>query len=299
MHPDAIIAELATRQNGNVTRGQLVHAGLSRGAIAHRVRSGRLHRHYHAVYLVGHTAEPRFAREHGAVLACGADAFLSDRAAAEVFEMVERVPGRDIDVSIRSRSSRSRPGIRIHRRPALDRCDTGFSHGIPITSPARTLLDFAVEAQLRELERAFHEALVQNLVTRTALGELIARTPGHHGMPLIATLLDDYVGPTLTRSDGEERMLALARSARFPRPEVNAVIHGYEVDFLWRAQQVVVEVDSGRWHGNPAALERDHRKNADLRRREYEVLRYTWKQIVHDRDAVVAELARAIGGPRR
>ncbi len=94
-------------------------------------------------------------------------------------------------------------------------------------------------------------------------------------------------------------MLALCRSARLPRPEVNVVIHGFEVDFAWREQRVAVEVDSGRWHGNPAALERDHRKNMALRSHGWTVLRYTWKQIVHDRDAVVAELARSTAGPLR
>lgn len=260
---------------------------------------GGLHRRFRGVFLVGHLAEAKYADEWGAVLACGQGAAVSHRRAAVVFELVEPRDG-DIDISIPSRSTRQHPGIRLHRQPSLRREDVGFTReGVPITSPARTLLDFGTQATPRELERAFHEALVQRLVTRKELEALIARSPGHHGVALMQPLVDDYEGPTLTRRDGEERMLALCRSARIARPDVNAIILGFEVDFSWRETKVAVEVDSGRWHGNPAALERDHRKNMILRAHDWTVLRYTWKQIVHDRDAVVAELARATAGPRR
>ena len=256
--------------------------------------------HFRGVYLVGHTAEAAYAREFGAVLACGPWAVLSHRTGAEVLEMVRRAKADAlIDISIPSRSTRQHPGVRVHRQPSLRREDTGFSQGIPITSPARTLLDFATVAQLREIERAFHEALVQGLVTRKQMAALIARTPGHHGIPILRPLIDDSGALTLTRSEAEELMLALIRSARLPRPEVNARVLGYEVDFLWRAQKLIVEVDGGRWHGNRPALERDHRKNAHLRSKQYEVLRYTYTQIRDDRDAVVAELARATAAPRR
>ena len=298
LHPDEAIAALAARQQGNVTRAQLRRIGLTDRAIAHRVACGRLHRRHQGVYLVGHAVPPKYADEFAAVLACGPRAALSHRTGMEVFELIEPSGG-DIDVSIPSRSTRRRPGIRVHRQPGLDRRDIGFSHGLPITSPARTLLDFATQAQLRELERAFHEALVQRLVTRRQVEALLARTPGHHGAPLLRTLVEDKSGLALTRSEAEELMLALVRSARLPQPEVNARLHGYEVDFLWRAQRLIVEVDGGRWHGNAAALERDHRKNARLRAKGYEVLRYTYTQVRDDRDAVVAEIATAIAAPRR
>lgn len=297
---DRAIADLASRQHGNVSRRQLFALGLTRGAVDHRIACGRLHIRFRGVYLVGHVAEPPYSPEFGATLAGGAGAVVSHRTAAEVLEVVKRrEPRGDIDISIPSRSGRAHDGIRVHRMPALDRRDTGYSHGVPITSPARTLLDFATQAELRELERAFHEAIVQRLVTAKQIAALLARTPGHHGVPLLRALVDDGGDATLTRSEAEELMLALVRSARLPRPEVNARLHGYEVDFLWRDRKLVVEVDGGRWHGNRAALERDHRKNAHLRARGFAVLRYTFTQIRDDRDAVVAELARATAAPPR
>ena len=296
---DRAIAELAGRQQGNVSRWQLRALGLSAGAVDHRVATGRLHPHFRGVYLVGHTAEARYAREYGATLACGRGAVVSHRTALEVFDLVEPRGG-PVDVSILSRSRRRHPGIRLHRQPSLRPEDVGATHaGLPVPSPARALLDFATQATPRELERAFHEALVQRLASRKQVEEAMRRAPGHRGIALLRPLVDDYEGPTLTRRDGEERMLALCRSARLVRPEVNARVHGFEVDFAWREPRVAVEVDSGRWHGNPAALERDHRKNLILRSHGWTVLRYTWRQIVHDRDAVVAEIATAIAAPPR
>jgi hypothetical protein len=55
-HVDALIARLATDQDGVVARAQLAALGLSRGATEHRLRTGRLIPLYRGVYAVGHTA---------------------------------------------------------------------------------------------------------------------------------------------------------------------------------------------------------------------------------------------------
>ena len=289
---DAAIAKLASRQKGNVKRSQLLAMGFTPSAIDHRVACGRLHPRFRGVYLVGHVAEPPYSREFGAVLACGDGAVLSRRSAAELLALIERYgEPTEIHISIPSRSNRRHPGIRVHRTPSLARSDTGTCHDVPCTSPARTLIDFAEDAQLREIERAYHEALAQRLVNPADLKKLVRRLRGHRGAPLIATLLATDGGSTLTRSEAEEIFLALIRSARLPQPAVNARLHGYEVDFLWLDKQLVVEIDGGRWHGNPAAIDRDHRKNAHLRSKDFKVLRYSYGQITHDRDAVLAELA--------
>jgi very-short-patch-repair endonuclease len=79
---------------------------------------------------------------------------------------------------------------------------------------------------------------------------------------------------------------------------VNAPLHGYEVDLLWWQQRLVVEVDGYRFHSTRAAFERDRRKDADLQAAGYRVLRFTWRQITKESDAVIARLAQALSRGR-
>ena len=81
---------------------------------------------------------------------------------------------------------------------------------------------------------------------------------------LEAIIESHRVGSTMTRSDAEERFLALCREQRLPDPEINVHLEGYEVDFLWRGHGVVVEVDGFAAHGTRAAFERDRTRDSEL-----------------------------------
>ena len=89
-------------------------------------------------------------------------------------------------------------------------------------------------------------------------------------------------------------LLDLLRKARLPRPDTNVRLHGWKVDFVWREKRLVVETDGARFHGVPAAVTRDRRKDADLRSRGYTVLRYSWSQVVNEPEFVLAEIAAAL-----
>jgi hypothetical protein len=56
--PAAALAELAVRQHGVVTWTQLVALGFGAGAIAYRLKVGRLHLLHRGVYAVGHRPPP-------------------------------------------------------------------------------------------------------------------------------------------------------------------------------------------------------------------------------------------------
>jgi Transcriptional regulator, AbiEi antitoxin len=79
---DRVVAEMAGRQWGVVSIGQLRGLGLGEGAIRWRLRSGRLHRVHHGVYAVGHGVLRVEGRWLAAVLACGEGAVLGHRSAA-------------------------------------------------------------------------------------------------------------------------------------------------------------------------------------------------------------------------
>ncbi len=100
----------------------------------------------------------------------------------------------------------------------------------------------------------------------------------------------------MTRSEAERKLLELLRDARLPPPETNARVLGYEVDFLWRAQKLVVEVDGYAFHGHRAAFERDRAKDQVLVAAGYRVIRVTWRQLERE-PLVVAD--QDCAGPER
>lgn len=286
---------IAQAQRGRVSREQLRLAGLTPAMIRSRLSAGWLRPVYPGVYIVGPADDVEFGREVAALLLCHLDAVLSHSSSAALWALP--VPaGPTVHVMVTSkRQPRVRPELQVHRSRCLPPADVTTKHGLPLTTPARTLLDLADLLSPRQLERALDEALAQRITSRTKLYELLARSgPGRRGAPILLKLLAAQNPPAITRSEAEERLLALIVAAHLPRPEVNVRVHGYELDFFWRDAGVVAEVDGIQWHSTPGAVRRDRRKDAVLARHGLVVIRITWEQITGEPLAVVARLTRAI-----
>jgi very-short-patch-repair endonuclease len=287
MPVDRRLVALAGRQHGVVTTAQLVALGVGRHAIAARVATGWLKRRHHGVYLVGPLETPHTAAM-AAVLAYGDGALLSHYPAAVLWD-VRPPPAHAMHVTILRAGVKSRDGIRAHRTGKLHPADATRRHGIPVTSPARTLLDLATQVAQRELERATDEARVLRLVTDLSLNEQFARYPNHRGVAALRKAIQPEA--RLTRSEAERRLLELIRAARLPEPRTNAKVGPYEVDFLWPERGLVVEVDGYAFHSTRRSFERDRRRDADLHNRGHRVIRFTWRQITVEPELVVATLA--------
>ena len=277
----------AAGQCGVITSDQLLDAGLTRHAVAHRVRVGWLRRLHRGVFVVGPVSAP-FAREMAAVLASGTGAAVGVRSAAGLWEL-RPLPDAGVDVVLTRRGVRSSNGIRVHTAADLPATDVTTRHGIPITTPLRTLLDLAAVATAGELERAVQEAQVRGLVTAD---QLRRRAAGVRGAPAIRAAL--ALEPALTRSEAERRLLALIRAAELPQPRTNVRVGPHEVDAVWTPERVVVEIDGYAYHGTRAAFERDRRRDADLAARRYTVLRFTWRELTRRPEAVVARIAAVL-----
>ncbi len=218
---------------------------------------------------------------------------LSHRSAAIVWQLLP-TPRRAaaLDVTVPARNPGTRPGIRVHRVAALDGHDVRSRHALPITSPARALLDLAASAA--ELEQALGEAYARRLVRRTDLASVLARYPHHRGRTSLQTLLAAELPPARLRSQAERRFLDLVRRGRLPAPEANARVGRHEVDFLWRSERVIVEVDGFQFHSSRAAFERDRLRDAELQAQGYRVMRVTWRQMTGEPEAVLVRLARLL-----
>ncbi len=103
----------------------------------------------------------------------------------------------------------------------------------------------------------------------------------------------------MTRSAAERRLLALVKAGGLPRPETNVKVAGHEVDMLWPAAHVVVEVDGFAFHSGRGAFERDRRRDADLQAAGHRVLRITWRRLQAEPEAVLVALTTGADGSAR
>jgi very-short-patch-repair endonuclease len=290
------VAQAAAAQRGLVTCAQLRTAGLSRDAVSWRRARGRLHLVLPGVYAAGHDALQPLAPELAALLSFERDVVVSHQSAAWIWGLVQTPPA-CVHVTVIGRNARSRDGVAVHRVSHLDPRDVRLRDGIPATAPARTLIDFAGGAALSQFERALSEARVLELVSDRQLTAAMARSPRRAGVALMRAALQEG-GPRMTRSEGERRLLRLIRQAHLPGPETNVSMLGYELDFLWRAQRLVVEVDGYRFHGHRAAFERDRAKDQALVAAGYRVIRVTLRQLEYEPLAVLARIIQALSaGP--
>jgi very-short-patch-repair endonuclease len=219
-----------------------------------------------------------------AVLACGGGAVLSHHSAAALWELLKPIEGA-VHVSVPTTDGRTpRRGIHLHRCQALRGPSSSPSylpaggrggrlttrrHRIPVTTIQRTVDDLDGTVPPHLFRRAKRQAELK-------------------GIHLVG------VERRRARSDLEEDFLALARRHRLPLPETNVKLGRHEVDFLWRVQRLVVEIDSFLYHRGSVAFHDDHARDLDLRQLGFTALRYSERQLEEEPDRIAADVAAAL-----
>jgi very-short-patch-repair endonuclease len=265
------LVEMAARQHGRVSRQQLLALGFERGAIHHRVVTGRLHPEHAGVYAVGNRTVTRESREMAAVLACGPGAVISHWTAAARWGFLRPSRG-PVHVTVEG-DRRNQRGIRVHAIKRSHPHDRSRRDGIPITSVPRTLLDLAVVAPQPALERAVNEADRQERLNRKAVYQLLERNKGRRGTKRLRDVIDAVdPGTRRTRSDLEVDFRKLCRKFKIEAPISNGTVAGFEVDIHWPDTNLIVELDHYDYHRTPAEFTRDRRKWGALQKLGYNVL---------------------------
>ena len=289
--PDAVIAALAERHHGVVSRAQLLRAGVSPKVIDGRLARGQLRSLHRGVFQVGPIRATR-ALEMAAHLACGASSVLSHRSAAVLWQLLPPLePLQPVEILVRARERR-RPGIVVRRTRSLRNDEVTKLDGIPITTAVRTIIDMAASVSGRELEQSLAQALARRLTSRAQVERRIIGANGRRGTARLRALLHGEAA--LSRSEAEERLLRLIRKAQLPEPATNVHIAGFEVDFLWRDARLVVEVDGYAFHADVTAFEKDRQRDFALTSTGLRVVRVTWKQLVQEPEVVLARLAQSL-----
>jgi very-short-patch-repair endonuclease len=300
---DVEIAELAQRQHGLVAWRQLRALGLSKAAIDHRIRTGRIHRLQPSVYAVGH----RIVSKHGwwmaAVLGSGPRAVLSHHSAAALWGL-RGYSERAVEVTVPHKSTSSRLVRRHHSQLPED--EVVREEGIPVTTVPRTILDLAAVEPLEVVQNLLREAEYRETWDRLSLWDLVECHSGKRGVRNARAALERLKSepPGRRRSRLEERFPPFLRLHGLPLPRFNdwIVLDGrrFQVDCHWPGSGQIVELDGWQGHRSRTAFREDRARDRRLRAAGYSVTRLTWNQLDDEPQEVARDLREilAAGTPR-
>lgn len=229
-----------------------------------------------------------------AVLAYGDRARLSHRSAAALWGLVAPRRG-PVDVTAPN-GKPGRPGIALHTGRIHEE-ERAIEARIPVTSVSRTLVDLAGILDKAQLRRAFEEADRLRLLELRALARSCERAKRRRGVTELRRLIDAAAAPSYPLTPLEERFAEFcrARLGDLPAPHTNVLVLGREVDALWPAQRLVIEMDSWEFHRHRAAFEDDRARDAAFKVAGYTVIRLTHRRLKLEPDEVEAELRKLLG----
>lgn len=280
--------ELARSQHGVVTRAQLMERGLTSKAIAHRLRTGRLHQLAGGVYAVGRPDVGQYGQWMAAVLSCGPEALLSHRSAAALWGIAKHSPEIEVEVVVPGGLRRRRPGIHLRRRVDLSAEHRREVSGIPVTDPVSTLVDLASCVVEWQVEKAINDADRLGLVDLEALRAEVSGLLPRPGMACLRRLLGCNA---LTDTGLERKFVSIVREAGLPLPETQVWVNGYRVDFHWPHLGLVVETDGWIHHRTSGEQATDHRRDQAHTKAGLTTLRFAEKQVRYEPRQVKATLS--------
>lgn len=286
--------EVAARQHGQVSLEQALKAGLTERVIERRVADGWWQRPHEGVLSFGPSLTPE-SRWMAAVLACGGPAMLGWGAASGLWGFGSRDAVAEIVVPFGR--ARGPVTVRTHETRRLKAADRRVWRAIPVTSPARTLVDRAGQITKGVLERELHEAQVLRLVTPAEVRAALDRAGRRRGAATLRALLDDAVaGPT--RSELEREFSRLMRRGKLSPYQRNVTLRladrVIQADAYWPEARLVVELDGRHVHGTAYARSRDEDRDLDVALDDLLPIRLDWRLVVTEGATTAERLRRLI-----
>lgn len=283
--------ELATRQHGVASRGQLLGLGLSGRTVDRWLAKGRLRAVHEGVFAVGSFALDQRGRWWAGVLAYAGGALLSHRSAAQIWGL-GRQRGALVEVTAPCgrQGVERRPRLWIHRCRLIHPEEWTEQQGIAVTSVPRTLFDYAEIEPFSRLEQAWEEADRRNLLQLGAVERVCERGRGRRALKPIRRLLAEARAAAEGRSPLEDRFQRFLRAHRIPPGAANVEVLEHEVDMLWPTARLIVELDSWEHHGHRAAFERDRARDPERLIAGYRAIRVTHRRLDQEADRVAAEI---------
>ena len=300
MDLDRKLASVAGTQRMLVTYGDVLDVGGTSKHVQRRLASGRWTQVAPRVYLISGAPFDWLTQQLAAVRSAGDGAVTSHLAAARLWG----IPGfatAGVELSVPRGIRRTELQARVHESTDLDRCRTVRRDGVPVTDPARTLLDLGRYVGVGRLGRATEFMRREGHVDWPELIRSLAAHArrGRHGVRRLRTvILRDAHRSEITDSDGELILLTLIREAGLPEPVLHHRITDdgrfvAEVDFAYPELKIAIEYD-GSVHLQEDVRDRDLPRQNHLILLGWTVLRFSYRRLRDHPDAVVAEIRAAI-----
>jgi hypothetical protein len=271
------LQRVALKQQGQVTRQQLLAIGFGSSAINYRVTHGKLFPSHPGVYGVGRPAQTPHERASAAVLACGPGAALSHSSALALWGFGGRLQA---PFNVAVPTDRRPKRIRTHLLKNLQSRDITIQYDIRTTSPARTLLDTVPKLDTTRRARAVNDALRSGYLTKNALRDIVERNPSHPGAKLLTPFIEAPGGPT--RSTPEDEFPDFCRDHGLPIPLMNVIVHGAERDAYFPNHDLIVELDGWDFHNTRESFESDRLRDANALAHGTPTVRITRDRIRND-----------------
>jgi hypothetical protein len=289
---ERLISFMAGRSSVS-SRSELLDAGFSASRIKNWKRCGRLVPLFRSVFSYGRDIETRHAAFRAALLAAGPGSALTGRSALEVWGAIKPRPSIPQTIEVATESDRAfdhrglsqalrHTTVRVARR-RFGPGDVRRKDGLEATKTTLALIDFAVDASVRDLRFAFLEACRLKRFGRRDVEECFARISGRRGARKLRPLLAAWV-PELQRTRSVfEGLVILGWSERgHEMPLVNVKVFGREVDLFFPKAKLAVELDGAAFHGDEMSRKLDAEKTRFLESKGLRVERVTYTQFEAD-----------------
>ena len=295
------LTELVRRQHGVISRDQALGCGLTRKALAYRIRAGGpWQRLLPGVYLAGTGTASAEQRNVAALLHAGPRSVLTGLAAVQRHSFRVAAPG-VVTVLVPAAARRQSVGFvqvqRTTRMPA-DFCVDGE---VRFVLAARAVADAARSIRSgREVRALVAQAIQQQRCSIAMLVDELDQGPAKGSGLLRAALAEVEVG---IRSVPEGYLRALLKRARVPMPVFNARLYVGSTliavaDAWWPEAGVVAEVDSREYHYSAEDWQGTMRRHDRLVAHGVLLLHFTPKQIRGQPEEVVAQIRAALAAGR-
>ena len=301
------IADACPRHRQHLAlRSDLAGAGVGSEALALAVVAGDLARVRRGVYspaalpgraqhlVSGGVPDPGYlAHVRAALMSLGSTAMAGGRTAAVLWGFDMFVEPQVIEVvTADTRRPRGVKGVRFTRRRGALPIDVELLGLAPVRmlSAVATVIDCALSRPLREAVVIADSALRAGRVTLAELERAIAAYSHHPRGPRLRRMLTLVDPESASVLESLLRVLllqhGLAPESQVTLTDARGRFIG-RVDFLFRAQRLVVECDGRRWHDPEDARARDRVRANELERAAWRLVRVTWAEVVHQPEQTV------------